>query len=318
MDVEHQVSHRISTGVEEYTSVAASAAGRRLVATTSRSTAGLWRVPIRDRAVEAPDAKPVTLPNARSLSPRLASAFMVYRVPKAGTDALWKLEGASGAELWSGADGRAIEGPAIAPDGRHVAFVTQKRGLTRLNVMNADGTGAHRLSDDLDVRGAPAWSPDGKWIAIAAVRGGGDPHLMKISVDGAAPVELTKEYSLDPVWSPSGQYIVYSGADVATTFRVRAVTADGVAKPVPEVFLSRGARRLAFRGASDALIVLKGNISRKDFWEVDLPTGRERQLTDLGRAFAIGDFDVSPDGGEIVFDSSKEASDIVLIDLQGR
>jgi Tol biopolymer transport system component len=64
--------------------------------------------------------------------------------------------------------------------------------------------------------------------------------------------------------------------------------------------------------------VLKGNISRKDFWEVDLPTGRERQLTDLGRAFAIGDFDVSPDGGEIVFDSSKEASDIVLIDLQGR
>ena len=52
MDVERRVPHRISTGIEEYTSLAASADGRRLVATRSRSTAGLWRVSIggpRDR-----------------------------------------------------------------------------------------------------------------------------------------------------------------------------------------------------------------------------------------------------------------------------
>src|SRR4030095_12420227 len=44
MDVERRIPHRISTGVEPYTSLAASADGRRLVATTlSRSTTSLWR-----------------------------------------------------------------------------------------------------------------------------------------------------------------------------------------------------------------------------------------------------------------------------------
>ena len=44
--------HRIFTGVDPLTSLAASADGRRLVATVSRSTARLWRVPIADRVIE--------------------------------------------------------------------------------------------------------------------------------------------------------------------------------------------------------------------------------------------------------------------------
>ena len=46
MDVERRIPHRIFAGVDPYTSLAASADGRRLVATVSRSTARLWRVPI--------------------------------------------------------------------------------------------------------------------------------------------------------------------------------------------------------------------------------------------------------------------------------
>ena len=126
---------------------------------------------------------------------------------------------------------------------------------------------------------------------------------------------LTAEYSLDPIWSPSGRFLIYSGADVGTTFRVKAVTADGAPKALPDVILSRGARRMAFRGADDTLVLLRGDISHKEFWALDLQTGRGRQLTDLGREFAIGDFDVSPDGHEIVFDRAREESDIVLIDL---
>jgi hypothetical protein len=75
--------------------------------------------------------------------------------------------------------------------------------------------------------------------------------------------------------------------------------------------------RLAFHG-EDALVFLKGDVSHKEFWLVDLQTGRERQLTTLGSEFVIGDFDVSPDGREIVFDRAREESDIVLIDLPNR
>ena len=128
---------------------------------------------------------------------------------------------------------------------------------------------------------------------------------------------LVQEYSIDPTWSPSGQFLVYSGADVGTTFSVKAVSADGVPHRLPSLVLTRGARRLTFLG-EDALVILKGDVSQKEFWRVDLTTGRDRQLTMLRRGFAIGDFDISPDGREIIFDRTREQSDIVLFELPHR
>ena len=47
-------------------------------------------------------------------------------------------------------------------------------------------------------------------------------------------------------------------------------------------------------------------------------TGQQRQLTNFSREFLISDFDVSPDGKEIVFSRLKENSNIVLIDIPGQ
>jgi hypothetical protein len=101
---------------------------------------------------------------------------------------------------------------------------------------------------------------------------------------------------------------------VGTTFAVKAVNADGTPRALPSLVLTRGARRLAFLRGDDALVVLKGDVSHKDFWVVDLESGRTRQLTSLGRESALGDFDVSADGREIVFDRAREESDIVLFE----
>ena len=68
----------------------------------------------------------------------------------------------------------------------------------------------------------------------------------------------------------------------------------------------------------DTLIVMKGNISRKDFWSIDLRSGHERQMTNLSQGSTIGDFDISPDGREIFFDRTREESDIVLFHLRER
>jgi Tol biopolymer transport system component len=182
--------------------------------------------------------------------------------------------------------------------------------------MNADGT-VRRLAEDLDVRGAPAWSPDGRWLAVAAANADGEPQLFKIPVGGGAPVSLVKEYSTDPVWDPTGRFLLYSGADVGTTFPVRAVGADGAPSPLRTLILTRGARHLAFLG-EHVLIFLKGDISQKDFWSLDLETGHERQLTNLGRGSTIGDFDISPDGREIVFDRVRDQPELVLFDLPAR
>jgi hypothetical protein len=140
---------------------------------------------------------------------------------------------------------------------------------------------------------------------------------LRIAIGEGAPVQMLKEYSTDPLWAPSGQVLVYSGADVGTTFSLKAVGADGAPFPMRDLILTRGARRVAFL-SDDALIIMKGDISHKEFWRVDLTTGHERQLTKLGPGFTIGDFDLSPDGREIIFDRTREESDIVLFDLPDR
>ena len=63
---------------------------------------------------------------------------------------------------------------------------------------------------------------------------------------------------------------------------------------------------------------LRGGIDRKDFWELNPQTGAERRLTDLPAGFVIGDFDVSSDGAEIIFDRVQESSSVVLIDRARR
>ena len=90
MDVERRVPHRISTGVEEYTSLAASANGRRLVATVSRSTAGLWRVPIADRVIDKSGATPISLPTATR--PVAARGARVHRLSCPESRNRWPLE----------------------------------------------------------------------------------------------------------------------------------------------------------------------------------------------------------------------------------
>jgi Tol biopolymer transport system component len=92
------------------------------------------------------------------------------------------------------------------------------------------------------------------------------------------------------------------------------VSADGRPQLAPNITLSRGARRLAFLPGQNALVVSRGEMNQKNFWVIDLESGRERQLTNFGRNFVIGDFDVSADGREIVFDREQDNSDIVLID----
>ena len=308
---------RISTGLEQYTSLAASADGRRIVTTVSRATERLWRVPIMDRIVDESAASAISLPTAGALSPRVSSGYLIYRAPKSGSDALWKLALAGGAsELWNGVNGRAVAAPAIAPDGQRIAFTVQAAGRTQLYVMNSDGTGTHRIAEQLDVRGAPAWSPDGRSLAVGANQNG-EPHLFKVPLDGGPPLPLVREYSTDPSWSPSGEFLVYSGADVGTMFPVKAVGANGAPRKLPTLVLTRGARRIVFL-REDVLLVMKGDISHKEFWSIDLMTGRERQLTNLRRGFVIGDFDVSSTGREIVFDRTRDESDIVLFDLPER
>jgi hypothetical protein len=70
---------------------------------------------------------------------------------------------------------------------------------------------------------------------------------------------------------------------------------------------ARGGRHLAFLPRAQALEFLRGEIQHKNLWLMDLEAGTERQLTNLTSGFDIRDFDISPDGREVVPQTSARA-----------
>jgi Tol biopolymer transport system component len=315
LDVEHRVPHRVGVGLDRYTSLATSADGRRLVATLTNAKGTLWRLPIADTPVDASAVTPISLTTGRGFSPRLGPGYLLYVSSKGTSDGIWKLADGAATELWSAPEARIIGGPEIASNGRSVTFSVEQRGKTLLYVMNSDGTSARVVTESLELRGAPAWAPDAQSITTAA-NVDGTPHIFRISLEGAL-VPLVGEYAVDPVWSPAGDFLVYSGADIGTTFAVKAVAANASPYRFPDLTLTRGARRVRFFPGRHALIVMRGAIQGKNLWLIDLETGAERQLTYVPTDFDIRDFDVSPDGRELVLERLQEHSDIVLVDLAG-
>jgi Tol biopolymer transport system component len=315
LDVERRAARRISFGVEQYSSLAASADGRRLVATVEHAKTSLWRAPIAATIVKDSDASRITETTVGAAAPRTGPGFLLYVATKANGHSLWKLADGAATELWSGAGMRVIGGPAIAPDGKRVAFSAEGQSGARLYAADIDGSAARVVNDALEVRGAPAWTPDGRAITVA-VNQNGEPRLFNVSSEDGAATPLGEGYAMNPQWSPDGAFVVYADADAGPSFSLRARDARGGRYPLPDIKLPRGARRVAFASGGRALIVLQGEMRHNNFWLIELDTGARRQLTDFGREFTIRDFDVSSDGREIIFDRRRDNSDLALIELR--
>jgi Tol biopolymer transport system component len=316
MDVERRMPHRLTSGLDRYTSLAASADGRRLAVTLASPKKTLWRLRITDSPTEVSVPTRISLTTGTGFSPRLGPNYLLYVCSTSTSESIWKLANGVGTELWSGQGARIFGRPAISPDGRYIAFSVRQHGQTLLYVMLADGTNARIVTDSLDLRGAPAWAPDGRSIT-SAVDDHGVPHLFRVPVDGRSPTLFVPQYSADPTWAPDGRFVVYSGADIGTTFSMKAATPEAAAHPLPVLILTRGARHLAFLPGGRALVFLRGEIQHKNLWLIDLDSGAERQLTNLTSDFDIRDFDISPDGREVVLEREQERSDVVLLDLPG-
>src|SRR6266478_5527085 len=301
MDVERRIPHRLTSGLDGYTSLSASADGRRLVVTRASPKRTLWRLRIADSPAGVSAAARISLTTSTGFSPRLGPDYLLYASATGRSESIWKVDNGTGTELWSGLGAQIFGGPAIAPDGRHIAFSVRQHGQTLLYVMQADGTNARVVADSLDLQGAPAWAIDGRSITSAA-KDHGVPRLFRVPVDGGSPALFVQDYSVDPAWVPDGRFVVYSGPDIGATFSVKAVTLEGAAYPLPPMTLTRGARHLAFLPGGRALVFLRGEIQHKNLWLIDLETGAERQLTNLMPDFDICDFDISPDGHEVVLE----------------
>ncbi len=313
MDVERRIPHRLTSDLDHYTSLAASADGHRLVATLASTRRTLWRLHLDDAAAKMSTPVQIPLTTSMGFSARLGPDYLLYVSSTDAGDSLWKLASGTGTEVWRSEGARVIGGPAISPDGRSVAFSIRRRGHALLYVMNTDGTKARVVTDSLDLLGSPAWEPGGQSITTAA-NDHGAPHLFHVPIDGRGLSAFVREYSVDPAWAPDGRFVVYSGPDIGTTFSVKAADADAAPHSLPALMLTRGTRHLAFLPGGRSIVLLRGEIQHKNLWVVDLDTGAARQLTNLPPDFDVSGFDISPDGLEVVLERVQERSDVVLLD----
>jgi len=126
------------------------------------------------------------------------------------------------------ADGSA---PAWSPDGKRIAFVTDRDGSSEVYVMNLDGSAATRLTYNGAIhRESLDWSPDGRRIAFASSRDGNFFEIYTMSADGSGAERLTYDAGRDylPRWSPDGRRIAFQRIKAVDDYsEIVVINADG-------------------------------------------------------------------------------------------
>ena len=147
-----------------------------------------------------------------------------------------------------------------------IVFQSERDGNAEIYVMNADGTGLTRLTDNPAFDGMPCFRWDGRRIAFTSERDGNlDIYSMK--ANGTDLTRLTNHPSADfsPYYSSDGRFITF-GSDRGTSGSYSSYTMNAFGKVVapskqwqsddamgagvgsPVVFHARDRQRRRFRG----------------------------------------------------------------------
>src|SRR5205823_2166783 len=114
--------------------------------------------------------------------------------------------------------------PKFSPDGKWIAFLSDREGTENIWIMKADGSEPKQVSKDPNSEFAsPSWSPDGKYIFVSKTNFGiGPREIWMYHIDGGTGIQVTKSKptpairrqdrpnELGVVASADGRYLYYA------------------------------------------------------------------------------------------------------------
>ena len=191
--------------------------------------------------------------------------------------------------------------PVWTPDGKRIAFYSNKEGALNIFWQLADGSGGlDRLTTSEFTSVPGSWSPDGQTLSFhdANSKTGNDIWMLQLSDRKAQPFLRTQFNEANPRFSPDGRWIAYiSDESGRSEVYVQPypgpggkwqVSRDGGTEPV----WNRNGRELFYRSGNKLMAV---EITTQPNFEL----GNPRMLFEGPYALAavpVSNYDVSPDG----------------------
>jgi Tol biopolymer transport system component/predicted Ser/Thr protein kinase len=275
-------------------SLAWTADGQEIVFSSNRGGGfGLWRVAV-DGGI--PEQVAGTGQNAFSPAISLQGDQMVYNVSFIDSN-IWRADGPAAGRKGTPtkliSSTRQDHSPQYSPDGKKIAFASDRSGSEEIWTCESDGSNCTQLTSfNGSSVGSPRWSPDSRQIVFDA-RPNGNADIFVISIEGGKPRALVSEPYHDVMasWSWDGAWVYFCSNRTNNREIWKIPAAGGEA-----VQVTQGGGFEAFEAANgEALYYTKGR-GASGVWQTPTTGGEETQVPELIDAAYFRYWAVSPEG----------------------